>query len=98
MDINALREKLDNSQYIYLYGAGLAGINYLQRFTRQLPCRPIEGIVVSEKEGNPEKIGGGGQRRAAFGALRAKGRFLFLDNGRGKVSKGNYTKTGGCRA
>ena len=58
MDINALREKLDNSQYIYLYGAGLAGINYLQRFTRQLPCRPIEGIVVSEKEGNPEKIGG----------------------------------------
>lgn len=60
MDINALREKLDNSQYIYLYGAGLAGINYLQRFTRQLPCRPIEGIVVSEKEGNPEKIGGGG--------------------------------------
>ena len=58
MDINALRDKLDNSQYIYLYGAGLAGINYLQRFTRQLPCRPIEGIVVSEKEGNPEKIGG----------------------------------------
>ncbi|MCM1154882.1 MAG: hypothetical protein NC392_05910 [Roseburia sp.] len=57
MDIHALREKLDNAQHIYLYGAGLTGINYLQRFRRELPSRPIEGIVVSEKSGNPEKLG-----------------------------------------
>lgn len=57
MDINTLREKLDSSQHIYLYGAGLTGINYLQRFRRHLPSRPIESIIVSEKQGNPEKIG-----------------------------------------
>ncbi len=57
MNINTLREKLDGSRYIYLYGAGLTGINYLQRFTRQFPSRPIDGIIVSEKKGNPEKIG-----------------------------------------
>lgn len=57
MDINTLRKKLDCSQHVYLYGAGLTGINYLQRFIQQLPSRPVEGIVVSEKKGNPEKIG-----------------------------------------
>ena len=57
MDINALREKLDSSQHIYIYGAGLTGINYLQRFRQHLPGRLIEGIIVSEKKGNPEKIG-----------------------------------------
>ena len=57
MDMNALRKKLDNSQHIYLYGAGLTGINFLQRFGRHLPSRPIEGIVVSERKGNPDKIG-----------------------------------------
>ncbi len=55
--MNALRKKLDNSQHIYLYGAGLTGINFLQRFGRHLPSRPIEGIVVSERKGNPDKIG-----------------------------------------
>lgn len=58
MDINALRKELDRSQHIYIYGAGLMGINYLQRFRRQLPSRTIEGIIVSERKGNPEKIGG----------------------------------------
>lgn len=57
MNIKVLREELDNSQHIYLYGAGLTGIDYLQRFMHQLPSRPTEGIVVSEKSGNPEKIG-----------------------------------------
>lgn len=57
MDMNALREKLDSSQHVYIYGAGLTGINYLQRFGRQLPSRPIESIIVSDKKGNPEKIG-----------------------------------------
>jgi len=57
MDINALRNKLDNSQHIYIYGAGLTGINYLQRFKQHLPSRPVEGIIVSKREGNPEKIG-----------------------------------------
>lgn len=56
MDIYALREKLDNSQHIYIYGAGVNGLNYLQRFTRHLPSRPIESIIVSEKEGNPKRI------------------------------------------
>lgn len=58
MDINALRKELDSSQHIYLYGAGLTGINYLQRFRRYLPSRAIESIIVSERKGNPEKIGG----------------------------------------
>ncbi len=58
MDINALRKELDRSPHIYLYGAGLTGINYLQRFRRYLPSRAIEGIIVSERKGNPEKIGG----------------------------------------
>lgn len=58
MDISALREKLDNSKHIYTYGAGPAGINCLQRFKRYLPGRLIEGVIVSEKKGNPEKIGG----------------------------------------
>lgn len=57
MDISILKERLDNSQYMYIYGAGLTGISYLQRFKQYLPSRPIEGIVVSEKKGNPERIG-----------------------------------------
>lgn len=57
MDISILKERLDSSRYMYIYGAGLTGINYLQRFKRHLPSRPIEGIVVSEKKGNPERIG-----------------------------------------
>ncbi|MDE7275153.1 MAG: hypothetical protein K2N95_19275 [Lachnospiraceae bacterium] len=58
MDMNVLREKLDNSQHIYLYGAGLTGMNYLQRLRKHLPSRSIEGIIVSGRDGNPEKIGG----------------------------------------
>lgn len=57
MDISILKERLDNSQYMYIYGAGLTGISYLQRFKQYLPSRPIKGIVVSEKKGNPERIG-----------------------------------------
>lgn len=58
MDINVLREKLNSSQHIYLYGAGLTGINYLQRLRQCLPSLSIEGVIVSRREGNPEKIGG----------------------------------------